>query len=89
MEKLIISLPVSVGDKLYSIENGQLETYIVDNIELNTSVKEIKARELDIKLKLLHSNGCSVSGLVPVKKYLNKRYFVSKKELLKHIMDQI
>ena len=89
METLKIEIPVSIGDKLYSIEESEIKTYIVKDVLIGSSVDDIMSDRNNIFLELEYESGMPVAGKVSVKKYLNKRFFTTRKELIKHVINQL
>ena len=89
METLKIEIPVSVGDKLYSIEESKIKAYIVKDVLIGSSVDDIMSNRNSIFLELEHESGMPVAGKVSVEKYLNKRFFTTRKELIKQIINQL
>ena len=89
METLKIEIPVSLGDKLYSIEESEIKTYIVKDVLIGSSVDDIMSNRNSVFLELEYESGMTITGKVSVEKYLNKKFFTTKKELIKHIINQL
>lgn len=83
-----ITIPINIGDSVYSIEDGQVKEYTVTSIK----VKEFYIKENTSKPELIINAKHKTNDFKKVSfnpEDINEKYFISTKALLKHITDQI
>lgn len=91
MENITIQLPINIGDNLYSIKDGKIQTYTIQNIkiEIDYSVY-INNDKRPYIMKFLLDRPINIHGdRYMYLKDIGDTMFLSKTDILKNIADQL
>lgn len=84
--QLDITLPCSLGDKLYALKEFEIKEYKVMRMKVNSSISDMgEYHKFEIQLQPITS-GATFSI---EEKDLGSKYFFDKKDIIKKVADQL
>lgn len=85
--QLDITLPCSLGDKLYALKEFEIKEYKVMRIKVQSSISDMgDYHKFEIQLQPMSSTGATFSI---EEKDLGSKYFFDKKDIIKKVADQL